>query len=97
MTTLIYKPEGAEPKSWDIEPDNMTSDLLEAIEDATDWTIAEWVNRLQRGSIKAIHALLWVLLRQDSPDLPFDAVVFTASDFDIDFGAPKKKAKSGKA
>lgn len=94
---LTYTPEGAESKSWPIEPDEMDSLTIEAIEDATDWTFAEWADRLERGSVKALRALLWVFLRESSPDLPFDSVVFKPAEIDVIDDEPKKAKKSGKA
>lgn len=77
---LVYAPEGAEPREWVFDPDRMRSPELEAIEDATGWTTAEWLDLLGRGSMRALRALVWVNLRQHVPDLEFSAVSFDATE-----------------
>lgn len=93
MPRLIYKPEGADPKSWEFSPDRLLSPEVMLIERQTGLTFAEWADALGRGSITALHAALWVLLRRDVPDLDPEAVQFSMSDIDIaEDEKPKKKA-----
>lgn len=97
MPKFIYKPEGAEPLSWAFDPDKMKSSELIAIEDATGWTAAEWGDAAERGSIKAVHALLWVMLRRDRPTLTLDQVPdfdMTEVDFEADKPAPKARKRA---
>lgn len=97
MPKFIYRPEGAEPLSWTFEFEKMKSSELIAIEDSTGWTAAEWGDAAERGSIKAVNALLWVMLRRDRPGLELDQV----PDFDMseiafeaaDKPAPKARKK----
>ncbi len=99
---LVYQPEGAEAREWAFDPDGMRSDTLEAIEDATGWTAAEWLDFLVRGSIKALRALLWVNLRKLEPGLDFGAVSFSATEIQFEFteesgpkDSPTESAESG--
>lgn len=80
MRKLTYTPEGAEPREWVFDPDRMRSEALEAIEDVTGWTTAEWLDLLGRGSMRALRALVWVNLRNQVPDLEFSAVSFDATE-----------------
>jgi hypothetical protein len=96
MPKFIYKPEGADPLSWDFDPDKMKSSELIAIEEATGWTAAEWGDAAERGSVKAVNALLWVMLRRDRPGLDLDQVPdfdMTEIDFEADKPAPKAPRK----
>lgn len=81
MATVVYKPEGSDVEyRIDTNPDDYESHLLEAIEDVTGWTTVEWVDQMSRGSIKALHALIWLKLRETAPDLGFDQVRFKMSE-----------------
>lgn len=93
MARLIYKPQGNEPKSWPVEPDKMLSPEVMAIERLTQMTFAEWGDALGRGSITALHALLFVLLKREMPVLKPSDLSFSMDDIDIqpdeDEEAPK--------
>lgn len=80
---LTYTPTGGEPQSWTVEPDELTSLEIEAVEDETGWTFGEWADRISRGSVKALHALLWVYLAKDAPGLAYRDVVFKPSEIDV--------------
>lgn len=80
MPKFIYKPEGAEPLSWTFDPEKMKSSEIMAIEKLTGLTYAEWADAAERGSITAVHALLFVLLRRDRPQLDASQV----PDFELD-------------
>lgn len=83
MAQLVYKPKGNEPQSWPVEPDKMLSPEVMAIERLTKMTFAEWGDALGRGSITALHALLYVLLKREHPVLRPDDLSFSMEDIDI--------------
>lgn len=95
MPRLVYKPEGADPKSWPFNPDKMLSSEVMLIERQTGMTFIEWGQALGAGSMTALHAALWVLLRRDMPDLDPEAVVFSMDDIDIE-GDPAPAPKGQK-
>lgn len=107
MPILVYKPEGLSEdrwRRWDISANTLSSVVLERIEDATDWTSGEWMKKFDAGSVKAMHALLWSLMRQTDPAIAYESVQFTMDEVDIeddpgDKPAPKarkaSKPKSG--
>lgn len=101
MATLVYRPEGTDsPLRINADPDDMDSLTLEAIEDATGWTSYEWLDNLSRGSVKAVHALLWIALRERTPDLDYSAVRFKMSEVDFEdeaTGAAEDPKGSGSA
>ncbi len=101
MAVLVYRPEGVPEerwRRWRIDPDTMSSTVLERIEDATDWTAAEWSDKFGAGSVKAVHALLWSLMVESDPGLTYGSVVFNMSEIEMeaepsdDKPAPKAKA-----
>lgn len=80
MPNFVYQPEGAEPREWPWEPYKMSSKDAELIEEKTGLLFGEWVDAAPRGSIKALRALLFVLLRRDTPGLQYDHLQFTTGD-----------------
>ena len=93
MAKFVYKPEGAEPQTWEFNPDLLPSSEAEVIEEQTGWTYVEWWTNYQRGSMKAAHALIFVHLRRDAPSLEWDQVQFTISEYDLEADeAPKDLA-----
>ena len=96
---FIYKPEGADPRSWDFDPSKMLSAEMIAIERLTGFTWEEWIDACSRGSMLAVHALLYVLLKRSAPQLKPDEVQFTLDEIDMqpdDVPAPKAPKKGTK-
>lgn len=83
---FVYKPEGAEPRSWDFAPDRLLNVEAIAIEKVTGLTLAGLMAGIKAGSMTAITGLLWVLLRRKEPTLRFEQVQFSFSevDFEVD-------------
>lgn len=81
---FVYKPEGAAPKKWEFAPDRLLNPEAEAIERVTKMTFAEWADAVLRGSVTALHALLWVMLKRADPTLTYDAVQFMLCEVDLE-------------
>jgi hypothetical protein len=81
---FVYTPENGESQSWPYDPMKMLSVELEAIEDRTGMTFMEWGEALTNGSVKALHALLWVYLKRSDPTLEWGDVSFTMAEVDIE-------------
>lgn len=81
---FVYKPEGAEPKKWDFDPDRLMSPEAVAIERLTKLTFAEWTEAVQRGSVLALHALLYVMLKREIPSLKPSEIEFSMSEVDFE-------------
>lgn len=71
---VIYRPDGGTEQVWDYKPDDLPYAEAEAVEDVLDVTFDEFRQKVARGGAKARRALLWVLLRRDSPRLRFSDV-----------------------
>ncbi len=78
-----YTPEGAEPRSWDFDPNRLMSPEAEAIERHTGMTFEEWGTQVGKGSMTALHGLLYVLLKRSDPTLRYDAVSFCLAEVDF--------------
>jgi hypothetical protein len=84
VAKFVYKPTGAEPREWDFNPDLLPSYEAELIEEFTGWTYVEWWSHYRRGSMRAAHALLFMLLRRDEPTLQWGDVKFTIGEYDLE-------------
>lgn len=83
---LIYRPDGADtPREWEFKPSKLLNAEAEAIEDRTGWTFEEFGDALMRGSTKARHALLWVMLKRENHRLKYDDVQFAMDEVDLGF------------
>ena len=93
MAKFVYSPEGAEPRSWEFDPTKLMSPECMAIEKLTGLTYAEWLGAVERGSMGAIHALLFVLMKRDNPTLEADQVQFSLSEVEMQADKPAPKAR----
>lgn len=89
---FTYKPEGADPKVWEYRPNKLMNVEAEKIEDLTGWTYQEFGERFMSGSTKAYHALLYILLKRETPTLKYDQVQFAMDEIEVEFGEVEKAA-----
>lgn len=80
---FVYKPEGADERSWDLDFEKMKSSEWILIEDKAGFTSVEFGDAMKRGSMKAAKALLWVLLKRSMSTLSWDSLEFTMAEFDL--------------
>lgn len=73
---FVYKPEGAEPKSWEFKPEKMLSAECIEIEKRTGLDYSDWLDRFKRANMGAIKAYLYVMLRREVHGLKYDDVSF---------------------
>lgn len=88
---FVYKPEGAEPRKWPFDPNKLMSPEVEAIERHTGYAFGEWIDQVGRGSFRAIHGLLYVLLKRTHPTLKWDEVQFCIEDIDFEMSAEEMR------
>lgn len=69
---FTYKPEGADPKSWEFRPERMLSPECIEIEKRTGWDYSEWLDRFKRANMQAIQAYLFVMLKREFHTLRFE-------------------------
>jgi len=87
---IIYTPEGCEPREWDFEPKRLLNVEAELIEDVTGWTFDEFGANFLKGSTKARHAALWVMLKRETPTLKYAQVQFSLGELDVEFTAQER-------
>lgn len=69
--------------SWDVELGRFLNVEIMAIERQTGMTASEFEDALNRGSMTAHTALVWLVRRRTEPGLKFDDVVFNSADLSI--------------
>lgn len=87
---VTYRPpvndgEEQEEQKWYFSPDDVNNFDAEAIEGVTAMTWDEWMFNLQKGSVKARRALLWILLRHVHRGLQFRDVSITKRSLTVEF------------
>lgn len=90
---FTYTPDGVAPedaKVWEFTPGKLMSPEAEAIERLTGMTFAEWQRNLDRGSVVAFHALLYIFLKRADPTLRYEQVVFSMSEVVLDLDDREK-------
>lgn len=69
-----------EGTAHEVDPSKLTFGEAKRIEQVTGLTFSKWGEQLQAGSITALQALVWILVRRRSPEARFDDID------DIEFG-----------
>lgn len=87
---VTYKPAGGDERTWTYRAAEMSSGDAEDIEDAVGKTFDEWQMALQTGGAKARRALLWIMLRRDTPGLRFRDVQFKMGELEVEFEREEK-------
>lgn len=85
MTKITYAPDGEVAQTWDFDPKRLMMAELEAIEKVTGLTFIEFGEGLNKGSAKAMRALVWILRkRHGEPTLRYSEVDFALGDLTTD-------------
>jgi hypothetical protein len=81
---FVYKPEGIDPLKWEFDADKLLSPEAEAIEKHTGMTYGEWKRAVVDESVRALHGLLYVMLKRKNATLKWDEVEFSMSEVDFE-------------
>lgn len=95
---FTYAPEGREPQDFEFLADQLTREEAELAEDAGEhkWqTFGEWIDLLDRASIRAWNVALWIMLRRSEPELGLNKVNPKVGELQIDTSEPEGKGESG--
>lgn len=68
---------------YEIEPSTISNVEAIAIEEAVGLTLVEMAEALDRGSAKAITALVWIAWSRKDPTLSFESVKFHMGTVDV--------------
>lgn len=71
---VTYSPEGGTKQQWPYDPNDLPYAEAELIEEVLDCTFEAFKVAAIKGGARAKRALLWVLLRRESPKLRFSDV-----------------------
>ena len=67
---LIHAPEGGERRIWNLKENRFMGTEAEAVERPTGLEWQEAKARAIKGSMLALRAIVWVLVKRDEPTLP---------------------------
>lgn len=87
---FVYKPEGAEPRTWPMQLNKLMNPEAEAIEKHTGMTFGQFQEALENDSVLAIHGFLYVMLKREQPTLKWDEVQFCLDDVDLELDEQDK-------
>lgn len=80
---FVYTPEGAEAIEWEFDPMRLLSPEAMQIEKMTGLSYVGWIEAVQSGSMTAVHALLFVLMKRRRPGIKPDEVQFSLAEIDF--------------
>lgn len=81
---LIYKPADGDEQRYHFDQASVTNFEAEGIERETGLTWTEFGERLQKNSVLALRALLWMLQRRVHPTLKFKDVSFKLGEVEAE-------------
>lgn len=73
---------GVGGQSWDVDLAKLLNVEIIAIERAVGMSVVELGEALDRGSVLALTAVVWVMRRRGDPGLKFDDVTFPIGELD---------------
>jgi hypothetical protein len=88
---FVYKPEGVEPRRWPFAPYKMLSPEAELIERKTGMAFADFARVVTEGSMLALRALTFVLLKRSDPTLKWDSLQIAMADVDFELDDDEKR------
>lgn len=68
---IVYAPEGSDEKRWDLKTARIMAPEAEAVERATGLEWEQAKTKVLNGSMLAIRAITWVLMKRDQPNLRY--------------------------
>lgn len=87
---ITYKPEGGSQQVWDVDMENPPWDVTFATEKATGWPWLEFTEeKLAKGSVIALQALVWALRKRSEPNLRLEAVQPRWGEVDVEDDTPE--------
>lgn len=81
---FVYAPEGAEPRRWRYAPEKLLSVEAEEIERRSGMPFGLWMTTMPMGSMVALRAFVYVMLRRETPGIDFESVQFAFDDVDFE-------------
>lgn len=89
---IVYAPEGGEVHRWDLKTVRILATEAEAVERVTDleWEAAR--ARIVKGSMLALRAVAWVLMKRSDTTLRYGAFAPAAVELSYEYDADERAA-----
>jgi hypothetical protein len=87
---IVYAPRDGETHRWNMKEVRILSTEAEAVERVTD---LEWERaraKVLKGSMLALRAIAWVLMKREQPDLRYTAFVPEAGELGYEWDADER-------
>lgn len=94
---IIYTPEGGSKREWEFDMDNPPWDVTYGTEKATSWPWVDFTDKLGRGSVIALQALIFTLRKRDEVRLILDSVTPTWGEVDVFDDTPDEDPQTEEA
>lgn len=82
---IIYAPEGGERRTWNLKEVRFMSSEAETVERSTGLEWQEAKARVIKGSMLALRAIVWVLVKRDQPALRYTQFDPAEDEIGVDF------------
>ncbi|MFC4611154.1 hypothetical protein ACFO9E_25670 [Streptomyces maoxianensis] len=82
---LIYEPQGGERRTWNLKEIRFMSSEAETVERSTGLEWQEAKARVVKGSMLALRAIVWVLVKRDEPSLRYTQFDPAETEIGVDF------------
>lgn len=89
---IVYAPEGGEVHRWDLKEIRIMATEAEAVERVTDLDWAAARAKIVKGSMLALRAVAWVLLKREQPTLRYTQFEPAAAELDFEYSAAERAA-----
>ncbi|GAA4663271.1 hypothetical protein [Streptomyces youssoufiensis] len=89
---LVYAPDEGEAQRWDVATLRIAATEAEAVERVTGLTWEEVKQGAQKGSMRALRALAWVLVKRGAPTLRYGQFDPATHELGVDYDADERAA-----
>lgn len=87
------QPDGTfEPKTYELDFDQLTNDDIGALEDETGWSYKEFTERCQNLEMRATTAQVWLAKRTVDPEAKFADLVFRLMGMELEASTAELRA-----
>ena len=89
---IVYAPEGGEVHRWDLKEIRIMAVEAEEVERVTDLDWAAARAKIVKGSMLALRAVAWVLLKRTQPTLRYGQFQPAAAELDFEYSPAERAA-----
>ena len=84
---IIFHPEGGERRTWNLKELRFMSSEAETVERSTGLEWQQAKARVIKGSMLALRAIVWVLVKREDPTLRYSAFDPAENEIGVDYDA----------